>query len=546
MRNIGLALLAAVILMVTGIRVEAATYVVKSGDTLSKIAQKYHTSVAKLKQENNIADINSIEKGQVLSIPNGKASKKAKVQMGFNADGTRYVTNGRETCEQVARKINVDPQRLRKELKLKSTSAKVPKYMEITVISSEPAEVAPKQQPKKIESANGNVLPAQSENYVQSGTIQSIPPAKLETQAAPAAQVEKKPVRELTWKERILQRLEETPAEPSKQPAAKEQPVEEKVLQPSEPQGDIPTPCVECDKDGNAFGDSKDISSGEGGYDWTAEPQDFSEGQNNNRKKWFLEPTAGAFVNISDGEKGIGATMFGGFAELAGWREKVHSDGRSKLGFSLGFDTIASYMHGQVRSSKYRWDEISAGGGPGFKHVGNYKGHQHQEVLKIRFLYETIDGKNPKSGYKMTQDSILLNPYFEEIWRFNPKLIGGFVAEGKVGLSKKIKSTWKDDKPSSRDMALGSLFLQKAFTDHWQGRGTVSGIYQGWNDGKGIELGAEARLNETYMFGVKANHIFSAKEGDSNGIIFYVRGEWGTPLRAVKPIAASQSSQEVK
>ena len=45
------------------------TYTVKKGDTLTAIAKKYDTTVAKLKSLNNIANANLIKVGQVLKIP---------------------------------------------------------------------------------------------------------------------------------------------------------------------------------------------------------------------------------------------------------------------------------------------------------------------------------------------------------------------------------------------------------------------------------------------------------------------------------------------
>jgi hypothetical protein len=47
----------------------AATYVVQPGDTLSAIAQRFHTSQAALLQANDIADPNQIAVGQVLRLP---------------------------------------------------------------------------------------------------------------------------------------------------------------------------------------------------------------------------------------------------------------------------------------------------------------------------------------------------------------------------------------------------------------------------------------------------------------------------------------------
>lgn len=47
------------------------TYTVKSGDTLSAIAKKYNTTVLKLKNLNNIKDVNKIYVGQKIKLPKG-------------------------------------------------------------------------------------------------------------------------------------------------------------------------------------------------------------------------------------------------------------------------------------------------------------------------------------------------------------------------------------------------------------------------------------------------------------------------------------------
>ncbi len=47
---------------------ETVTYTVKSGDTLSEIAEKYNTTVEKLAAKNNIKDIHLIYVDQVLVI----------------------------------------------------------------------------------------------------------------------------------------------------------------------------------------------------------------------------------------------------------------------------------------------------------------------------------------------------------------------------------------------------------------------------------------------------------------------------------------------
>lgn len=50
-----------------------ATYKVKKGDTLSKIAEKHGTSVTVLASINQIANVNKIQVGQVLTLPSGSS-----------------------------------------------------------------------------------------------------------------------------------------------------------------------------------------------------------------------------------------------------------------------------------------------------------------------------------------------------------------------------------------------------------------------------------------------------------------------------------------
>ncbi len=52
---------------------QAGTYTVKSGDTLSRIAAKYGTTVAKLVEINGIKNPNLIRVGQILRLPGGAA-----------------------------------------------------------------------------------------------------------------------------------------------------------------------------------------------------------------------------------------------------------------------------------------------------------------------------------------------------------------------------------------------------------------------------------------------------------------------------------------
>lgn len=52
-----------------------ATYRVRKGDTLSKIAEKYGTTVVNLAAINQIVNVNKISVGQILRLPSGSSGK---------------------------------------------------------------------------------------------------------------------------------------------------------------------------------------------------------------------------------------------------------------------------------------------------------------------------------------------------------------------------------------------------------------------------------------------------------------------------------------
>ena len=60
-------------------KITGSNYKIKSGDTLSAIAKKRGTTVATLKQLNNIKDVNKIFAGRSLKIPSLNATKKKKI-----------------------------------------------------------------------------------------------------------------------------------------------------------------------------------------------------------------------------------------------------------------------------------------------------------------------------------------------------------------------------------------------------------------------------------------------------------------------------------
>ena len=82
------------------------TYIVKSGDNLSLIAQKFNTSVNNLVQLNDISNPNLIYPGQVLKI---ETSRNTQNNDGFTG---LYVVQKGDTLSKIARKLNTTVDKL--------------------------------------------------------------------------------------------------------------------------------------------------------------------------------------------------------------------------------------------------------------------------------------------------------------------------------------------------------------------------------------------------------------------------------------------------
>ncbi|PZR05019.1 MAG: hypothetical protein DI536_33215 [Archangium gephyra] len=79
-----------------------ATYTVKSGDTLSKIASQYRTTVDKLASTNGISNPNRINVGQKITVPDSYSAGSAK-SSGGSAPKTYTVKSG-DTLSKIAAK----------------------------------------------------------------------------------------------------------------------------------------------------------------------------------------------------------------------------------------------------------------------------------------------------------------------------------------------------------------------------------------------------------------------------------------------------------
>jgi membrane-bound lytic murein transglycosylase D len=98
------------------------THVVKSGETLGKIAQKYKCTVTDLKKWNKLTS-NTIKVGQKLKVypPDSQSSTTSKASSG----NTVYTVKSGDNLSKIAKKYNVTVDYIKKNNNLKSDDLKV-------------------------------------------------------------------------------------------------------------------------------------------------------------------------------------------------------------------------------------------------------------------------------------------------------------------------------------------------------------------------------------------------------------------------------------
>lgn len=108
---------------------EYITYIVKSGDTLSKIAQEYNTTVNKIKTLNNLSSDN-LSINQKLLIP------KEQQQESVNDNFTIYIVQAGDSLWSIANKFNTTVDKLKEINNLPNNTLSISQQLKIPVENS--------------------------------------------------------------------------------------------------------------------------------------------------------------------------------------------------------------------------------------------------------------------------------------------------------------------------------------------------------------------------------------------------------------------------
>lgn len=154
------------ILLGAGTAEADATYTVKSGDTLSGIAERTGQSVSELAQKNGISDINHLSVGQVIETDDTSES------------GTYTVKSG-DTLSGIAEKYGTTVDRLMQLNHLSSDFLVVGEQI-ATVGSQEPAQTV-QTQPQSTTTNSAQSAQSSSQTYAKAQNSQNIQSADQQT-----------------------------------------------------------------------------------------------------------------------------------------------------------------------------------------------------------------------------------------------------------------------------------------------------------------------------------------------------------------------------
>jgi hypothetical protein len=193
--------------------------------------------------------------------------------------------------------------------------------------------------------------------------------------------------------------------------------------------------------------------------------------------------------------------------------------------YSPGFGAYGMLENGESKLTAYEWSGHEVGPQVGYKHYwvsdsGKFGednrgiGYARQWQIKIRYVWESLDGKNSESGYRMTQDDTKLGLYGEYVSQLSERWQGIAIAEGWKTMTMEKSSSWAGDKAENRDQYSAGIFGQYKFSDPLSIRAGASLFYQGWDEMSGVRVQGEVRLYSHFMAGVYVSSPFAVPEVD--------------------------------
>ncbi len=213
-----------------------------------------------------------------------------------------------------------------------------------------------------------------------------------------------------------------------------------------------------------------------------------------------------AFYNVKvQGE--VGAWLFHGATRNADWK----GGGGEAMGwlrfgqgdqYAVGVGPIGSVSYGSAK--EYRWNEHYVGLQVGFRR--DFWNEEHRPTgygVKLRALWDNVEGGDRVSGYGMRQSDVLIGGYAEVVQQRGPRWTVGAQISGSAMVNAKQVSTWKGDKPQDRSSVGANIFAEyflhrgrsETFGKWWLSlRGNLGASYQFWDEQGIAPISLQLRL----------------------------------------------------
>lgn len=220
-------------------------------------------------------------------------------------------------------------------------------------------------------------------------------------------------------------------------------------------------------------------------------------------------------VALHEFDAGVGAWK--GEAAQGAWWFAQYKRSLQKMGKNLAGGwiepVVGVFAKGDLGETDKGFDWLNAGIGPqaGVAWSGiTDKGYPQSVQAMLRAIYEYAHGQNRSSGYDKKEDHILIGYYVEYLRRFHPEWMWILYSEGWADVWSRFNSTWRDDRASDRSSYSIGTAIHKDFTEEWAGRLGARLGFAPQDDVWGLNLHAEARYNDWFMFGPSLTYILSS------------------------------------